>query len=146
MHFCGMVEPSALVNISQRRRLPACIWAAVPNHAHPPAAHITHPAAKGMLADLKEAAEKRKQERSLVLQAVSGRADFSARLQVLSRGPVLGTCAGFMGGSTLQKLQALAFGSGVGCAAATLHSCTPAFSMPHPSPRCVACSLPRRRT
>ncbi|PRW32936.1 SIN3 component of histone deacetylase complex isoform C [Chlorella sorokiniana] len=36
---------------------------------------------KGMLADLKEAAEKRKQERSLVLQAVSGRADFSARLQ-----------------------------------------------------------------
>lgn len=35
-----------------------------------------------MLADLKEAAEKRRQERSTVLQAVSGRADFSARLQV----------------------------------------------------------------
>ena len=35
-----------------------------------------------MLADLKEAAEKRKQERSTVLQAVSGRADFGARLQV----------------------------------------------------------------
>jgi hypothetical protein len=39
-------------------------------------------AAKGMLADLKEAAEKRRQERSTVLQAVSGRADFLARLQV----------------------------------------------------------------
>ncbi|PSC76597.1 Paired amphipathic helix isoform C [Micractinium conductrix] len=36
---------------------------------------------KGMLADLKEAAEKRKQERSTVLQAVSGRTDFAARLQ-----------------------------------------------------------------
>lgn len=39
-------------------------------------------AAKGMLADLKEAADKRRQERSTVLQAVSGRADFSARLEV----------------------------------------------------------------
>ncbi|KAL4448880.1 hypothetical protein ABPG77_007597 [Micractinium sp. CCAP 211/92] len=36
---------------------------------------------KGMLADLKEAADKRRQERSAVLQAVSGRADFSARLE-----------------------------------------------------------------
>lgn len=35
-----------------------------------------------MLADLKEAAEKRRQERSTVLQAVSGRADFTTRLQV----------------------------------------------------------------
>ena len=50
---------------------------AVPAPACPPC-----PAAKGMLADLKEAAEKRKQERSTVLQAVSGRADFGARLQV----------------------------------------------------------------
>ena len=38
-------------------------------------------AAKGMLADLKEAADKRRLERSAVLQAVSGRADFAARLQ-----------------------------------------------------------------
>lgn len=39
------------------------------------------PADRAMVQEIKDAAEKRRQERGAVLQAVSGRADFAARLQ-----------------------------------------------------------------